>query len=229
MRKEIIALLPMKDHSERVPNKNMRLLNGKPLYHWVVNALLNVDKIKEILIDTDSEMIIDDVNKNFSRDRVIAFRRQDYLLGDFVSMNPIIEYDISLSDNQYFMQTHATNPLLTSNTIRKAIDFYFDNLSVYDSVFAVNKIQSRLYDYDGKPINHNPTEMLRTQDLLPIYEENSNFYLFSKASFADSGKRRIGNKPNMFVVSKLESVDIDEEDDFLLAESIMLSRKDGAV
>jgi CMP-N-acetylneuraminic acid synthetase len=99
------------------------------------------------------------------------------------------------------------------------------NLGRYDTFFAVNKTQARLYDNNGNPINHNPTEMLRTQDLSPIYEENSNFYIFSKESFYSAGNRRIGIKPCMYIMSKLESVDIDEEDDFILAESIMATRR----
>jgi len=221
VKNKVVALMPMKGHSERVPNKNLRMLCGKPLYQWVVDALLETKEISKILIDTDSQEIIEDIKKAYVTPRVIAFRRQEFLLGDFVSMNAIINYDISLCDEKFFMQTHATNPLLTSKTIKEAIQLFFDNQKQNDSVFAVNKIQSRLYDKNCNPINHNPKEMLRTQDLDPIYEENSNFYIFSKESFFKAQERRIGLKPLLFGMSELESVDIDFEDDFILAECII--------
>lgn len=216
MKQQVIALLPMKGHSERVPNKNLKLFAGKPLYHAVMQTLLNCKYIPEIYIDTDSELIAEDAIKNFDRIRII--NRPKSLCGDFVSMNEIIAYNIQQTNAEYFIQTHATNPLLTTETLNQAISFYFDSLDTYDSVFSVTKLQTRLYWKDGSPVNHNPKELLRTQDLPPVYEENSNFYIFSKSSFQQAGKNRIGLKPAMYEMNKLEAVDIDEPEDFKLAE-----------
>jgi CMP-N-acetylneuraminic acid synthetase len=142
------------------------------------------------------------------------------ICGDFVSMNTIIGHDLSqLPEHQHFLQTHATNPLLTQDTLEKAIQAYFDALEAgYDSLFSVTRWQTRLYWADGRAINHNPAELLRTQDLPPVFEENSNFYLFSRASFLAAGDQRIGRNPRLFPVNRLEAFDIDEPEDFLLAE-----------
>ena len=214
---KITVLLPMKATSERVPNKNMKDFSGAPLYHAVMNSLLASQYVEKVVINTDSEIIAKDAKDNFG-DRVIIIDRPVEIQGGDVSMNIIINHDLSQLDGEHFLQTHSTNPLLKSETVDKAIETYFENLDEYDSVFGVTKVQTRFYDKDAKPINHNPEELLRTQDLEPLYEENSNFYIFSKESFKNVGKKRIGLKPKIFEVNKLEAVDIDEPEDFVLAE-----------
>lgn len=216
--KEIIALLPMKGHSERISNKNMKYFNQKPLYHSIMKSLLESKYVKKIVVDTDSENIRKDVESNF--DEVQIIDRPIGLQGDAVSMNTIINYDLSNLEGEHFLQTHSTNPLLTSITIDKAIENYFMRIDKYDSLFSVTRIQSRLYWENASPINHNPCELLRTQDLSPVYEENSNLYLFSKGSFKKADGQRIGKCPQLFEINKLESIDIDEPEDFLLAEVV---------
>lgn len=222
---KVTALLPMKGNSERVKNKNMRDFAGKPLYHAVMNVLLQCRNIDKVVINTDSEIIKNDALKNF--DRVQIIDRPVEIQGDFVAMNDIIAYDLSKLDGEHFLQTHSTNPLVKPETIDRAIDEYFANLDKYDSVFSVTRLQTRLYWADGKPVNHNPAELLRTQDLPPVYEENSNFFVFSKSAFAAAGNKRIGLKPAMSEMNKLEAVDIDEPEDFELAELLYIKRKNG--
>jgi CMP-N-acetylneuraminic acid synthetase len=223
MTKKVTALMPMKGHSERVPNKNMKLFAGKPLYHAVATSLLESAYIDELVINTDSEAIIEDCNKNFPEIRTI--NRPEEIRGDFVSMNNIIEYDLAQCGGEHFLQTHSTNPLLKTSTIDAAIEKYFDSLEKYDSLFAVTKFQTRFYTGDGSPVNHNPEELIRTQDLPPLFEENSNFYIFSKNSFRGNKNRRIGKNPGMFSMDKLEAIDIDEPADFILAEILYMNRE----
>jgi CMP-N-acetylneuraminic acid synthetase len=208
-------LLPMKGHSERVPDKNMKMFRGRPLYHAIMNVLHKSRYAGKIFVDTDSQRISEDLHKNFPD--VTVIERPGYLCGDDVSMNRIIEHDLSLIKNDNFLQTHSTNPLLRTETIDRAIDFFFNHQEKFDSVFGVNRIQSRLYREDGKPINHDPENLIKTQDLPVIYEENSNLYIFSRDSFEKAGKRRIGKNPYMFEIPEMESLDIDVEADFNLA------------
>lgn len=219
---KITALLPMKAHSERVPNKNIKSFCGRPLYHAVLSTLLQSEYIDKIIINTDSDIIKEDAFKNF--ERVVNIDRPKEIQGDFVSMNDIIAYDLSKIDGEHFLQTHSTNPLLCPHAIDLAIESYFKNPDQFDSLFSVTRLQTRLYWKDGSPVNHNPNELLRTQDLPPVYEENSNFYIFSKKSFADAGGSRIGLKPQMFEISKLEAVDIDEPEDWEIAEVLYKRR-----
>lgn len=220
---KVHALVPMKGHSERVPNKNLRLLGGKPLYHHIIQSLLGSPFVTGVTIDTDSEIIGTDALKTFPK-RVRVLKRPQSICGDFVGMNTIIEYDLSQIDGDYFLQTHSTNPLLKTETITEACRTFFDSFSQFDSLFGVSRIQSRLYDFKGNPINHNPSEMLRTQDLPVVYEENSNIYLFSRSSFLKQ-KRRIGEQPRYFEIEQLESVDIDTEKEFKLAELLYADRE----
>lgn len=217
------ALLPMKGNSERVPNKNMRDFNGKPLYHAIMNSLIGSKYIDKVVINTDSEIIAKDAKENFG-DRVIIIDRPENIQGDFVSMNEIISYDLSQLEGDHFLQTHSTNPLVRTETIDDAVKSYLDALDKFDSLFAVTKLQTRLYDKNAKPVNHNPNELLRTQDLEPLFEENSNFYIFSKTAFKNADNKRIGLKPQIFEVNKLEAVDIDEPEDFKLAELLHIHK-----
>jgi len=220
MKKDVVALLPMKGNSERVPNKNIKDFNGKPLFYYMLKSLLSSNYISYVVVNTDSDNIANKVQNLFPKN-VIIEKRPNEICGDFVSMNKIIEYDINIHDSKFYIQTHSTNPLLRSETIDNAI---VEMKKLYnkgfDSIVSVNKLQSRFYDIENKPINHDPKNLVRTQDLTPIYEENSCFYIFTKNGFINAGKRRIGKKPYFFSIDKVESVDIDEHQDFVLAENI---------
>lgn len=216
---KITALLPMKGNSERVPNKNLKDFCGKPLYHLVLNTLLKSKYISQVVINTDSVAIEEDVQKHFD-DRVILHDRPEAIQGDFVSMNKVIADDISRCQADLYLQTHSTNPLLKTESIDNAIESMLNKEKNYDSIFSVTKVQTRLYDKDGNAFNHNPNELIRTQDLPPLYEENSNFFIFTEKSFKNNGDKRIGKSPKMFEIDKLEAVDIDEPQDFIIAEAL---------
>lgn len=219
----ITALLPMKEHSERIHNKNLKSFCGNPLYHYIVNTLKKSKYISTIIIDTDSENIKADIIKHFPE--IIIIERPQKNIGDTVPMNTIIAYDISEINSDIFIQTHSTNPLLQSSTIDNAIHFFINNTDKYDSLFSVSRIQSRLYDAKGTPINHDHEILLRTQDLPPVYEENSCFYIFTETSFQIAGNKRIGLKPYMYELNKTESVDIDEDQDFEIAEALFMRKR----
>ena len=221
MKKKITALLPMKGHSERVPKKNLKIFNKLPLYHHVLKTLLNCKIIDNIVINTDCYSIIEDIGVNFNNEKIIIHERPKQIQGDFVSMNEIIKNDLSRFESDIYIQTHSTNPLLSQKSINDALSIFRSNHKMnFDSIFSVTKIQSRFYDSDCNPINHNPEKLLRTQDLNSIYEENSNFYIFTQESFKNSNFKRIGKKPKFFEISKIEALDIDTLDDFWIAEAI---------
>lgn len=213
---KITALVPMKGHSERVPNKNIRPINGKPCFHWILETLSNSNYITEILINTDSKEIADSAKK-FEKVRV--YKRPDFLLGDMISIQPLIEFDIEQSENQYFLQTHSTNPMVQTATLNKAIEVFFTQ-EEHDALFSVTPVKSRFYWKDGKGINHDPKHLIRTQDLDPIFEENSCFYIFSKETNRKT-KNRLGSNPMMFPMDSLEAADIDTVEDFYWAEYLL--------
>lgn len=217
MNPKIIALLPMRHHSERVPGKNYRLLAGKPLYHHIINTLIDVPEIDSILVDTDSPVILEGLAEHFPE--VLTLSRPEYLRGDLVPMNDILLHDTSVVDADYYLQTHSTNPLLRSGTISEAIKSFINHLPEYDSLFGVTRLQTRLWDGDGNPINHDPGVLLRTQDLPPVYEENSCIYIFQKDKLV-LRRNRLGEHPLMFEIPAVEALDIDEELDFIVADTL---------
>lgn len=217
MIKSVIALLPMKGTSERVPNKNLKDFNGIPLYRVVLDTLLNCPLIDKVVINTDSQLIKDDITKNF-KSNVIVIERPENICGNYVSMNKIIEYDINQFSADIYLQTHSTNPLLKSETITEALEKMISVMdhSKVDSIFSVSRIQKRFYSEDCIPMNHDPN-MLVTQHLKPIFEENSCFYIFTRKSFTKNNSR-IGLNPIMYEIDKIEATDIDEPEDFKIAE-----------
>ncbi|MGB5668107.1 MAG: acylneuraminate cytidylyltransferase family protein [Maribacter sp.] len=221
---KIVALLPMKGNSEKVSNKNMKDFFGKPLYHRVLDSLLASDFVDKIVINTDSRDIKEDVNLNYPKN-VIVLDRPKEIMGDNVSMNKIIEHDVNTINADLYLQTHSTNPMLKTETLDTAIKTYLEKKDKYDSVFSVTRIQTRLYGSDGSPLNHDPVKLLRTWDLPPIYEENSNLYIFTKKSFENAGNKRIGANALMFEMDPIEAKDIDEFNDFLIAESLFKNLK----
>ncbi len=219
MKYKVAALLPMKGHSERIPFKNIKKFFGKPLFCMIIDALRKSEYISKIYIDTDSDTIKALIDK-FYRD-IMIIDRPKRMVGDRMSMNKIIAYDMGIIDGKHFLQTHSTNPLLTTRTIDTCVKTYFKNIEKgYDSLFGVSKCNARFYDHDFKPVNHDPGNLIRTQDLPPLYMENSCLYLFSRDSFTSNKLNRIGKKPYLFEINKVESIDIDNEEDFFIAEKI---------
>ena len=214
------ALIFMKAYSERVPGKNMKKLFGKPLFHWILDSLSKSNYINEIIINTDSKEIAESATSNYD---VTLHMRPKYLLDiDSNEANQIIEYDLSKTNGEYFFQTHSTNPLLSVDTIDRAIKKYFNNK--FDSLISVTERRKFYYTTDGEPVNHNPQKLIRTQNSKSLYEENSCIYIFSRKVF-EKNFSRVGNNPMLYPISSLESIDIDEPIDFEMAEFLIDKRE----
>jgi len=217
----------MKAHSERVSGKNFRPLAGKPLFRWILDTLLAVPAIDLVVINTDAREILAD-NGLVDSERVLIRDRRPEICGDLVSMNLVLADDIANVSAQTYLMTHTTNPLLGSGTIALALAQYQEGTSTgsADSLFTVNRVQTRFYRENSSAVNHDPDNLIRTQDLEPWFEENSCLYAFSADSFA-STNARIGRKPAMFETPMLESIDIDTPDDWFLAEAVATHQQRG--
>lgn len=213
----LAALIPMKGHSERVPGKNLKPIAGKPLFHWISETLLGADAVDEVIVDTDSDEIEEAVITAFPS--VVVHRRPQHLHGDLVPMHDVVAEAARSVDHDNVLQSHATNPLLRSSTVDSAIAAFLEP-GAHDSLMSVTALQTRFYFMDGRPVNHDPAVLARTQDLDPIYEENSNIYIASRDLILSTGKR-IGVKPLLFPMPREEAVDIDEELDFRVAEFLL--------
>ena len=219
MTPRIVALVPMRHDSERVPGKNYRPMAGQPLYRHIVRSLLATPEIARVVIDTDSAVIKRDAAAEFP-DVTVLDRPEDLRDGN-IPMNDVLLNDIRQVEADLYLQTHSTNPLLKPLTIQRALRQFLDQPE-HDSMFSVTRIQARLWSADGKPMNHDPAVLLRTQDLAPVYLENSCLYLFTGEMLRERGTR-IGANPLLFEIDRDEASDIDEEQDFRVVEALMLA------
>jgi len=214
----LVALVPMRHHSQRVPGKNYRSLAGKPLFHHILETLLAVPEISQVVVDTDSEPVMDGLRQHFPQ--VTIINRPENLRADGIPMNDILLYDTAQVQADFYLQTHSTNPLLRPETVARAIEIFLAAYPEKDSLFSVTRWQTRLYDRHGAAINHDPSVLLQTQDLPPVYEENSCLYLFTRQNLLER-HHRIGANPILFEIDTAEAWDIDEELDFEITNFLM--------
>lgn len=205
----------MRHHSERVIGKNYRDFAGAPLYHRILHSLLACPSLDEVVIDTDSPTIREDAAQHFPEVRLLE--RPEHLRDGATPMNDVLLHTTSQIAADFYLQTHSTNPLLRPETIERAVTTFLSHYPVYDSLFSVTRLQTRLWDGLARAINHNPAILLRTQDLPPVYEENSCLYIFTRATLKQR-HNRIGERPLLFEIDANEALDIDEELDFKIAE-----------
>jgi CMP-N-acetylneuraminic acid synthetase len=215
------ALVPMRHHSQRVPGKNYRLLAGKPLYQHIIETLLAVPEISAVVVNTDSQPVSGGLRRDFPQVQVID--RPEHLRIDNIPMNEILLYDTSRVQADFYLQTHSTNPLLCPETISKAIQVFLSDYPTHDSLFSVTRLQTRLYDQYGQALNHDPNILLQTQDLPPVYEENSCMYIFTRENLSRR-RNRLGERPMLFEMDAAEAWDIDEELDFAITDFLMKQR-----
>ena len=209
-----VAVVPMRHNSERVPGKNYRPLAGIPLYHHIVRTLSSVPEIDLVVIDTDSDYIINDCAHNFPHVQVLL--RPEHLRDGAIAMNDVLLNTLDQVEADIVLQTHSTNPFLKADTVSAALKLFTRPDREFDSVFSVTRLQARLWDAEIRPVNHDPSVLLRTQDLAPLFIENSCFFIFTPELLRERGNR-IGVHPFMVEMAALEAVDIDTEADFSLA------------
>ena len=214
----IAALVPMRHQSERVPGKNYRMLAGKPLFHHILDTLIQCPEITRIAVDTDSPVIMDSLRADYPK--VTILERPEHLRDGAIPMNEVLLHDTSMVEADLYLQTHSTNPLLRPQTISRAVQTLTSQYPSYDSLFSVTRIHTRLWDHLARPVNHNPAVLLRTQDLPPMYEENSCIYIFNRETLVRR-RNRLGERPYLFEIPEAEAWDIDEELDFQITDLIL--------
>ncbi len=227
MTARLVALMPMRHSSERVLGKNYRPFgDGRPLYQHVLDVLIACQSIEKVVIDTDSPVIKEQCAATYPK--VVVLDRPAHLRDGATPMSEVLLHDISQVPSEFYLQTHSTNPLITSATVDKAVATFLASYPTFDSLFSVTPYRTRLWDQLARPLNHNPNILLRTQDLPPLFEENSCIYIFRGETLRNS-RNRIGQRPYMFPMSPFEAIDIDEEINFQVAETIFRERAGGRI
>ena len=209
---KIVAIVPMKLNNRRLPQKNTkRFTNGKPLCHYILSTLLSVDEIDEVYVYCSNPDI-----QAFIPEGVKYLQRSTSLDQDTTSMTEVLTCFTKEVDADVYVMTHTTAPFISKESIEKGLGAVLSG--EYDSAFAAKKLQDFLWK-DGKPFNYALDRIPRTQDLPVLYEETSGFYIYRKEVMAEA-HRRIGEKPCIVEVGEIEGIDIDELEDFEMADAV---------
>lgn len=210
---KVVAFVPIKMNNERLPGKNIKpFSDGMTILEMILQKIKSVKNVAEIYVFCSDESI-----KKYIPSGVKLLIREKYLDTAEATSQDIIKSFMSKVDADIYLLAHATSPFIKSSNIEKCINKVINE--EYDSAFTAHMLQKLLWDSNNKPINFDAANIPRTQDLSPIYEEVSAAYVFKKETFKKYN-RRIGINPYICNVGVIESIDIDQYEDFLLANCI---------
>jgi CMP-N-acetylneuraminic acid synthetase len=213
MRNRVTAFVPIRLNSKRLLKKNLLPIGGHPLCWYIFNNLLKVKKIDEVYVFCSDKKIMDYVPNG-----VKILIRDSYLDGDLVKGFEIYKSFIELIDSDIYILAHATSPFISSKSIENSLIRVMEDYN--DSALSVQRKQTFSW-FNGKPLNYNPKDVPRTQDIEPVYIETSGFFIFKKNIFKDHG-RRIGFNPYFQEVDYFEAIDIDTKEDYEFALKLMI-------
>lgn len=208
---KVVSFIPIKLNNQRFPGKNLISLNGKPTCQYIFETVNSVDTIDEKYVYCSDESI-----KDYMPDGLTFLKRDTYLDGFQVKGLEIIDRFVRDVDADIYVLTHVTQPFTKSQSIKNALDKVISG--AYDSAFSAVVLQDYLWK-NGRPLNYDMKNIVRTQDLEPIYMETGAFFIFRKEVFTELGQR-IGNKPYIYEIDQFEAVDIDTAEDFSFAEVV---------
>ncbi len=207
-----VAIVPMKLNNSRLPQKNTKCFsNGRPLCYYILSTLLSIKEIDEVYVYCSNPDI-----KQYIPERITYLSRSASLDQDTTKMNEVLSAFASEVSADIYVMTHTTAPFVSAESIKKGLEAV--KSGEYDSSFAAKKLQDFLWK-DGKPFNYNLDNIPRTQDLPALYEETSGFYIY-RNEVMTRFNRRIGDNPYIVEVGEIESIDIDELEDFVIADAV---------
>jgi len=208
------CFIPIKSNSERVPGKNFRVLNGKKLYEYIIEHVLEASCFDDIFVDTNSEEIVEYIEPK----GIKIIERLPELAENTANGNDLLCYHFDMYPlYDYYFQLFATAPYLQPESIRKCAEGLLMSEEM-DSCFTAMKNHG-FYWLNGIPANYRPGILPRSQDMMPMIEETTGMYGISRQSLKKY-RSRIGRKPFIYYVNKFEAVDINTEEDLIIAEYI---------
>lgn len=214
---KIVAVVPMKLNNTRLPQKNTKeFTNGDPLCKYILNTLKDVHEVDEIYVYCSNPLI-----KDYLPTGVTFLKRPENLDSNTTSMTEILTLFAEAVEADVYVMTHTTAPFISAKSIQKGIDAVVHK--GYDSSFAARKLQDFIWK-NGKPFNYCLDHIPRTQDLDPLYLETSGFYIYKREVIKDMN-RRIGDNPYIVEVGEIEGIDIDELEDFIIADAVFNYKK----
>ena len=206
-----VGLVVIRLNSKRLPQKNIKPLGGKPMCWHVINTLLQAREIDDVYVYCSDPAIVGYMPRG-----AIFLQRDKWLDGDEIKVKDIYGAFIKEVDANVYVAACTTSPFLKPVTVSAGISQI--KAGGHDSAFTVKRAQTFAW-YQGKPLNYDPRDVPRTQDIEPVFVETSGFFAFKKEVWTAHG-RRIGFTPYMCEVDDIEAIDIDTPEDFEFAEII---------
>lgn len=208
----IVAVMPIKLTNERLPGKNIKMLGEKPLLRYELDSLLNLKELDEIIVYCSDESI-----KPYLPDGVGFRKRPLHLDLPASNFTQIFECFMKEVPADIYLYAHATAPYIKVSTMHECLSAVLSG--GFDSAFCAVEIKDYLWK-GNKPLNFDAADIPRSQDLEPIYRETSGIYVFTESVFRQY-RRRVGNRPYIKNVTFRESIDINEPEDFKMAEMFL--------
>ena len=211
---KVACFIPVKINSERLPGKNLKELNGKKLYKYVFEHIKEANVFDDVFVDTNGAEIAEFAESMGFK----VIERKPELAKNTANGNDLLVHHFMMyPEYDYYFQLFATAPYLQPGTIRFCVEKLLGS-ETYDSCFTA--VQNHgFYWMAGNPVNYRPDILPRSQDMLPVLEETTGLYGISRDAL-DRYRCRIGKEPYIHLVDKFESVDINTEEDFKVAEYI---------
>ena len=219
---KVVSFIPIKLNNQRLPGKNTMLLNERPMCDYIFETVSAIDTIDEKYVYCSNEGIIPYISP-YAEKGLKFLRRDSYLDGFQVKGLEIIDRFVHDIDADVYVLTHVTQPFTKPSSIKKALEKVVSG--EYDSAFSAVVLQDYMW-MNGKPLNYDKKNIIRTQDLEPIYMETGAFFIFRKDVFTKLGQR-IGDHPFIYEIDQFEAVDVDTAEDFEFAKVVAsyLSKK----
>lgn len=215
---KVSLIIPAKGTSKRLKNKNLYKMNGKTLVRMTCEKVLQCNNVHNVYLDTESDSIILDVQDLFSQG-LHLIRRPKELANNEIGANEMMIYGLhSIEETDIIVQTFATSPMITSMTIDRCIEVFI-NSPEHDSFFSVIKLQEYFWDQNTKPINFNIKNLPNSFELEKIYMETHGIYGIYVNSLIKL-KTRVGAKPLLIEIPKIEALDVNDIEDLELVKAI---------
>ena len=222
--KNILVVVPARQGSKRIPNKNIKEIFGQPMIYWPLEVLSNLFTAKNILVSTDSDMVKVAVEK---KGLIVPFKRPSNLSDDFtgtaeVTKHAVDWYESNVCKVDFVLTVYPTAVMLSEEDIRSAVNMLIHDTNC-DSVMSATTfafpIQRAIFKNNNgyaeifEPKNY----AKRSQDFVEALHDAGQFYL-SRIESVRKGKLLSNSRVKLFLINRSKVVDIDTIEDFEVAE-----------
>lgn len=218
---KITAVIPIRTGSQRVKDKNLRPFADTTLLDNKIKVLQHVEELNSIIVNTNSDELVERINRQYAGTKVSTHRREDYYASSQCSGSEFFQHLGQVTDTDIFVYTPCTSPFIQADTISRCIQMFLkERKEDCDCVSTVSTIKEFLW-LDDKAINYDPQNAPNSQDLPNIVALNFGCTVTSRESLI-SNRNIIGKKPKFVVDSDIEAIDIDTPLDFYVAEQLYI-------